>query len=44
MAATVAPANGKTTPTACREVGITEQTNYRWRKDDGGCRSTRHAG
>jgi transposase-like protein len=29
-------ANGKTTPAACREGGITEQTNYRWRKEYGG--------
>ena len=29
-------ANGKTTPAACREGGITEQTYYRWRKEYGG--------
>ena len=29
-------ANGKTTPQAAREVGITEQTCYRWRKEFGG--------
>jgi transposase-like protein len=29
-------ANGKTTPAACREAGITEQTYYRWRKEYGG--------
>jgi len=29
-------ANGKTTPHACRESGITEQTYYRWRKEYGG--------
>ena len=29
-------ANGKTTPAACRESGITEQTYYRWRKEYGG--------
>ena len=28
--------NGKTTPQACREVEITEQTYYRWRKEYGG--------
>jgi transposase-like protein len=28
--------NGKTHPVACREVGITEQTYYRWRKEYGG--------
>jgi putative transposase len=32
----VAVANGKTTPVACRECGITEQTYYRWRKEYGG--------
>jgi len=29
-------ANGKTTPLACKEVGITVQTFYRWRKEFGG--------
>ena len=29
-------ANGKTTPQACRENGIAEQTYYRWRKEYGG--------
>jgi putative transposase len=28
--------NGKTTPQACRETGITIQTFYRWRKEYGG--------
>ncbi len=32
----VAIANGKTTPHACREAGITEQTYHRWRKEYGG--------
>jgi putative transposase len=32
----VSMANGKTTPQACRESGITEQTYYRWRKEYGG--------
>jgi transposase-like protein len=32
----VAVANGKMTPVACRESGITEQTYYRWRKEYGG--------
>ena len=27
---------GKTAAEACREVGITEQTYYRWRKEYGG--------
>jgi putative transposase len=29
-------ANGQTTPQACREAGISEQTYYRWRKEYGG--------
>ena len=29
-------ANGKTTPQACKEVEITLQTYYRWRKQYGG--------
>jgi putative transposase len=32
----VAVANGKATPIACRDNGITEQTYYRWRKEYGG--------
>lgn len=32
----VAIANGKPTPQAAREAGITEQTYYRWRKEFGG--------
>ena len=28
--------NGKTTPLACKEAGITVQTFYRWRKEFGG--------
>jgi putative transposase len=31
-------ANGKTTPQAAREAGITEQTYYRWRREFGGLR------
>jgi len=27
---------GKTVPLACKEVGIAEQTYYRWRKEYGG--------
>ena len=34
----VAIANGKATPAACRENGITEQTYYRWKKEYGGLR------
>ena len=29
-------ANGKTAPQTAREVGITEQTYYRWRREFGG--------
>lgn len=29
---------GRTTPEACRQVGISEQTYYRWRKEYGGLR------
>jgi len=32
----VAVANGKTTPQACKEAGITVQTYYRGRKEYGG--------
>jgi putative transposase len=32
----VAVANGKSTPQASRDAGITEQTYYRWRKEYGG--------
>ena len=32
----VAVANGKTTPQACKDAEITEQTYYRWRKEYGG--------
>jgi putative transposase len=28
-------ATGKTTPQACKEVAITQQTYYRWRKEFG---------
>ena len=29
-------ANGKTTPQACKDAEVTEQTYYRWRKEYGG--------
>ena len=32
----VAVANGKTSPQACKEAEIVEQTYYRWRKEFGG--------
>jgi len=31
-----AVANGKATPQACRDAGITDQSYYRWRKEYGG--------
>jgi putative transposase len=34
----VSMANGKATPQACRESGITGQIYYRWRKEYGGPR------
>jgi transposase-like protein len=32
----VAVANGQTTPQACKEVEVSEQSYYRWRKEYGG--------
>ena len=32
----VAVANGKSTPQACKDAEIAEQTYYRWRKEYGG--------
>lgn len=32
----MAVANGKATPQACRDAGITDQSYYRWRKEYGG--------
>jgi putative transposase len=29
---------GKTVPEACRKIGVTEQTYYRWKKEYGGLR------
>jgi len=34
--AEVALSQGKTVPEACRNLGVTEQTYYRWRKEFGG--------
>ena len=31
-------AKGQSAPQACRKVGVTEQTYYRWRKEYGGLR------
>lgn len=30
---------GKTVPEACRKIGVTDQTYYRWRKEYGGVRT-----
>ena len=34
-------AGGKTTGEVCRELGISEQSYYRWRKEYGACRYPR---
>jgi transposase-like protein len=31
-------AKGQSAPQACRKIGVTEQTYYRWRKEYGGLR------
>ena len=31
-------AKGQTVPEACRQIGVTQQTYYRWRKEYGGIR------
>ncbi len=36
--AEVALANGKSVKQVCRELGVSEQTYYRWRKEYGGMR------
>ena len=36
--AEVCIAQGKTTPQACMQIGVTAQTYYRWRKEYGGLR------
>jgi putative transposase len=36
--AEVALAKGQTVPQVCRQIGVTEQTYYRWRKEYGGIR------
>lgn len=33
-------ANGKTVKQMCRELGISEQTYYRWRKECGGMKAS----
>ena len=37
--AEVAIATGKTVAAACKQIGVTEQTFYRWRKEYGGLRT-----
>ena len=32
-------AGGQTVPQACRKLGVTEQTYYRWRREYGGVRT-----
>ena len=32
-------ARGQTVPQACKKLGVTEQTYYRWRKEYGGLRT-----
>ncbi len=34
--AEVALAKGKSVPLVCKQIGVTEQTYYRWRKEYGG--------
>ena len=34
--AEIALAKGKSVPLVCRQIGVTEQTYYRWRKEYGG--------
>lgn len=37
--ADVAIAQGRTVATACKQIGVTEQTYYRWRKEYGGLKA-----
>ena len=37
--AEVALAKGRTMPLVCKQIGVTEQTYYRWRKEYGGLKS-----
>ena len=34
--AEIALAKGKSMPLVCKQIGVTEQTYYRWRKENGG--------
>jgi transposase-like protein len=36
--AEIALSQGKTVPQACKQIGVSEQTYYRWRKEYGGIR------
>ena len=36
--AEVALGRGRRTPPVCKKLGVSEQTSYRWRKEDGGLR------
>ena len=36
--AEVALSQGKTVPQACKQIGVTDQTYYRWRREYGGIR------
>ena len=36
--AEVEQSHGRTVPQACKNIGVAEQTYYRWRKDYGGLR------
>ena len=37
--AEIALAKGKAVPLVCKQIGVTEQTYYRWRKEYGGLKS-----
>ena len=39
----VAQGKGKTTPQAVKQIGVSEQTFYRWRKDTAACVWTRRS-
>jgi len=44
--AEVALAKGRAVPLVCKQIGVTEQTYYRWRKEYGGLKGVvvNHAG
>jgi len=41
LEAEVSLAKGKAVPLVCKQIGVTEQTYYRWRKEYGGLRLSR---